>query len=254
LTLITVESTFAKEGRKDLMTQLEPMGVIRGSSQAAALLQEPRRQLLGLLAEPDSAAGLARKLGLPRQRVNYHLRELEREHLVECVEERRKGNCVERIVRATARSFVISPEVLGALGETKETVRDRFSAAYLMSAAARTIRDVASIDSRARHEGKRIATFTAEAEIRFASADARAAFAEELANTLAALVAKYHDETAAGGRPFRVLAHIHPSQPPSSQPQSSQAQSSQPQSSQSDSSQSAPADSEADHDAGSKHD
>jgi DNA-binding transcriptional ArsR family regulator len=195
------------------MTQLPAVEVIRGSSQAAALLQEPRRQLLGLLAEPDSAAGLARKLGLPRQRVNYHLRELEREGLLECVEERRKGNCVERVVRATARSFVISPEVLGALGTTAATVRDRFSVAYLMSAAARTIRDVASLDARARREGKRLATFTAEADIRFANAETRAAFAEDLANAVAMLVAKYHDDTAPAGRTFRLMAQIHPALP-----------------------------------------
>jgi hypothetical protein len=145
--------------------------------------------------------------------VTYHLRELERERLVELVEERRKGNCTERIVRATARSFVISPEVLGALGDTTEAVQDRFSAAYLMSSAARTIRDLATLDARARREGKRIATFTADSEVRFANAQARAAFAEDLTNALARLITKYNDDTTPGGRTFRVMAHIHPIPP-----------------------------------------
>ncbi|MBL8987996.1 MAG: helix-turn-helix transcriptional regulator, partial [Gemmatimonadetes bacterium] len=56
----------------------EAVAVVRGSAQASALLGGGRRQLLEALAEPDSAAGLARRLGLPRQRVNYHLRLLER--------------------------------------------------------------------------------------------------------------------------------------------------------------------------------
>src|SRR5262245_6527485 len=90
--------------------------VVRGADRAALLLQKTRRQLLAALHEPDSAAGLARKLGAPRQRLNYHLRQLEQEGLVELVEERRKGNCVERVVRATARAYVISPEALGPIG------------------------------------------------------------------------------------------------------------------------------------------
>ncbi|KAB2955835.1 MAG: winged helix-turn-helix transcriptional regulator, partial [Thermoanaerobaculia bacterium] len=74
-----------------------------------------RQDLLSALQDgPATAAGLARRLGLPRQRVNYHLRELEKAGLVELVEERRRGNCVERLVRATARAFLLGPEALGA--------------------------------------------------------------------------------------------------------------------------------------------
>lgn len=192
------------------MADVAQLEVICGLEQAAALLQRTRRQILENLSEPDSAAGLARKLGVPRQRLNYHLRELEREKLVECVEERRKGNCVERLMRATARSFVISPEAVGALGDTPETARDRFSAGYLVNAVAKTIREVASLDARARREGKRLATLTIETSVRFSSADARAAFSEELAHTVAALVAKYHDEHSEGGRSFRLMTTIHP--------------------------------------------
>jgi DNA-binding transcriptional ArsR family regulator len=187
--------------------------VIRGAGQAALVLQRTRRELLAQLAEPDSAAGLARRLGLPRQRLNYHLRELEREGLVECVEERRKGNCTERLLRATARSYVISPEALGLLGATPDSARDRFSAGFLVASAAQTLRDVASLEERARQQNKRLSTFTLESEIRFASAAARAAFAEELTQTLAALVARYHDDGAPAGRRFRMLTVVHPAVP-----------------------------------------
>lgn len=183
---------------------------IRDAGAAAALLDPIRQRLLAQLGEPDSAAGLARRLRLPRQKVNYHLRALEAVGLVELVEERRKGNCLERVVRAAARSFVISPEALGALGPTAETAADRLSSAYLIAAAGRTIRDVAALESRARQQGKRIATLTLEADVRFASAGSRAAFAEELADAVARLAAKYTDERAPNGRRFRVLAAIHP--------------------------------------------
>ena len=184
--------------------------VIRQPEAATALLDPVRQRLLAHLAEPDSATGLARRLKLTRQRVNYHLRALESAGLLELVEERRKGNCLERVVRATARAFVISPEALGPLGLTAGVAAERFSSAYLLAAAGQTIRDVASLDARARKAGQRIATLTLEADVRFASAESRAAFAEELADAVARLAAKYHDDRAAGGRRFRLLAAVHP--------------------------------------------
>src|SRR5262247_591671 len=98
--------------------------------------------MLQLLVEPDSATGVAKRLGMSRQTANYHLRELEKEGLIEFVEQRAKGNCLERVVRASARSYVISQAALGAVGVQAVEVRDRFSSAYLVSAAARTIHDV----------------------------------------------------------------------------------------------------------------
>src|SRR5271166_3872669 len=148
--------------------------IVQNPEKAAVLLQPGRLQLIEGLAEPDSAAGLARRMGIPRQKVNYHLRELEREGFVELFEERRKGNCIERVVRATAREFLIAPHAGRTVSE------DRFSAAYLVSTMARVIRDLAAICLRAGKARKRVATLTLETEIRFATAESRSAFAEEL--------------------------------------------------------------------------
>jgi DNA-binding transcriptional ArsR family regulator len=192
------------------MATSSALRVVRGKSQAATLLHDARRALLVHLGEPHSAASLARKLNTSRQRIRYHLSELERAGLVELVEERRSGNCVERLVRATARSFVISPEALGTLGDTPEVSSDRFSAAYLLGSAARTLRDVGALEARARNDGKRLATLTLESEIRFATAEARSAFATELSNLIAALTAKYHDDHTTGGRRYRLTTMVHP--------------------------------------------
>ncbi|HEU4955560.1 MAG TPA: helix-turn-helix domain-containing protein, partial [Gemmatimonadales bacterium] len=180
---------------------------------AAALLDPARRQLLANLREPDSATGLARRLKLPRQRINYHLKVLEAAGLVEVVEERRKGNCLERVVRSTARAFIISPEALGDLGPSAELAADRLSSAYLMAAAGRAIKDVALLEDKAKQEGKRVATLTLEADVRFASAEARAKFAEELTDAVARIAARYHNDRAPGGRRFRLLAAVHPVPP-----------------------------------------
>src|SRR5271167_2017811 len=119
--------------------------IVQSPEKAGVLLQPGRLRLLEQLTEPDSAAGLARKLGVPRQKLNYHLRELERGGFLELVEERRKGNCMERVVRATAQSYLIGPQATGALGETPAEIRDRFSVSYLIASAARIIRDLASL-------------------------------------------------------------------------------------------------------------
>ncbi len=193
--------------------------LVQSPQAAAALLSPARLRILELLKSPDSAAGIARRLALPRQQVNYHLRELEREGFVELFEERRKGNCIERLVRAKARSYMLSPAVLGSLGANPDHIADKLSAAYLLAQSARTIRDLSILSARAQKQNKRIATMTLEVDVRFASAAHRNAFAEELTQTLAALVSRYHDEKAEGGRTFRFLLGAHPALGRTEEPQ-----------------------------------
>ncbi len=181
--------------------------VLQTLDSAAALLNSSRLQILAEFAEADSASGVARRIGLPRQQVIYHLRELEKAGLIDFIEERRRGNCMERVVRATARSYVSSPEALGSLGDTPEEQSDRFSIAYLISLAARLIRDLATLRARALHANKRVATFALETEIQFATVADRSRFAEDLAVAIAELAAKYH---APSGRAFRVIAGVYP--------------------------------------------
>ena len=188
--------------------------VIENAAAAEASLDPVRSRLLAELATPGSATTLAARMGLPRQQVNYHLRTLERHGLVELVEERRKGNMTERLMRATAAAYVISPIALAAVEPDPERSPDRLSAFWMLALAARLVRDVGSLLVGARKAGQRIATFALDGEIRFASAADRSAFAEELSHAVAALVAKYHDDTAAGGRPHRIVVAIHPSVSP----------------------------------------
>jgi len=192
------------------MDRAGTLDVITSPGRAAALLDPLRMRLVEGLREPDSAAGLARRLRLPRQRVNYHLRELEKQRLVELVGRRRRGNCTARILRATSRAYVISPAALGGVAADPASVKDRFSAAYLLAVTAGTLRDVGELDERAQKAGKRLATLTLETEVRVASAEARGAFADELAGAVARLVSQYHDAQAPAGRSFRFVVAGHP--------------------------------------------
>lgn len=177
---------------------------------ASAVLSPLRGRILHALAEPGSATTVGQELGLPRQKVNYHLRALEESGLVEHVEDRRKGNCTERIVRATAAHYLISPSVLGDLEATPEHAADRFSSDHLAAVSARTISELAQLRRRAAVAGKRLPTFSLETAVRFASPGEQAAFTEELANLLVDLVAKYHDGSAEAGRWFRLALGAHP--------------------------------------------
>src|SRR3954462_1179092 len=150
--------------------------VIEDPEAAAVSLDPIRARLLAeLAAGPASAAMLAGKVGLPRQKVNYHLKTLERHGLVELAGERRKGNVTERVLRATAASYVISPLALAAVQPDPERAPDRLSARWLLAVASRLVRDVGTLLTGATKAQKKLATFALDGEIRFASAADRAA-------------------------------------------------------------------------------
>ena len=188
--------------------------VIDDAVAAGIALDPVRARLLAELAVPSSATTLASKTALSRQKVNYHLKALEKHGLIELVEERRKGNCTERVLRATAASYVISPAALAAVQPDPDRAPDRVSAAWLLAVASRLVRDVGDLITGAARTRQRVATFAVDGEVRFASAADRAAFAEELAGAVADLVARYHRPTAAGGRDHRVVLALHPAVKP----------------------------------------
>ncbi|MDF2712693.1 MAG: transcriptional regulator, partial [Nonomuraea muscovyensis] len=116
--------------------------------------------------------------------------------------------------RATASSFVISPTALAAVQPDPARSPDRLSAGWLLALAARLVRDVGELVTGAVREHKRLATFAIDGQVRFASAADRSAFAEELTACVTALVSKYHDESAPGGRDHRLVVAVHPAVPP----------------------------------------
>lgn len=186
------------------------MEVIDTPAAAEVMLDPVRARLLAELAEPASATMLAARVGLPRQKVNYHLRMLEAHGLAELVEERKKGNVAERVLQATASSYVISPSALAAVAPDPNNSPDRLSARWLLALAAQLVRDVSTLIKGAVKSGKPLTTFAIEGNIRFASAADRAEFAETLTAAVTNLMNRYHDETAEGGRDHRVIIAIHP--------------------------------------------
>jgi AcrR family transcriptional regulator len=189
---------------------MQDIAVIEHPAAAAVALDPIRSRLLAELAEPASAATLAARVGIPRQKVNYHLKTLEAHGLVEVATKRKWGGLTERLMVASATSYVVSPRALGPVAADPGRTRDRLSASYLIALAARIVREVSDLGRRARETGKRLPTLSLDAEVRFRSAADRAAFTGELTEAVTRLVARYHDERAPGGRPHRLVVVSHP--------------------------------------------
>ena len=184
--------------------------VIEDPAAATVALEPIRSRLLAELATPASAATLAARVGLTRQKVNYHLNALEAHGLARLAEERKWGGLTERVLVATASSYVVSPGAMGKIAADPEREVDRLSANYLIALGARVIREVGSLVRRAKASGKRLATLSLDTEVRFRSPADRAAFSNELTDTIARLIAKYHDASAPGGRAHRLVIVAHP--------------------------------------------
>ena len=167
----------------------------------SAPLPPLRRAVLEALREPGSATQVAARLGESRQRINYHVRALERGGLVELVEERARRGCTERVVRATSDAVVVEPAVIGAVSD-----QDRFAADALLANGARLVRDVAAARDAASERGQRLLTFSVEAEVGFERPADLERFADALADRIAELAASF----GPGKRRYRVVVGGHP--------------------------------------------
>jgi DNA-binding transcriptional ArsR family regulator len=184
--------------------------VIDNAEAAAVALDPIRCRILGELSQPESAASLAVKLGIARQKINYHLRALEENGLVQVVEKRKWGGLTERLLIATAATYVVSPAAMGQVASDPCRCKDPLSARYLIALAARIVREVALLLKRSAETGKRLATLSMDTEIRFRSASERAEFTELLTRAITQLAARYHDESAPGGRSHRLVIASYP--------------------------------------------
>src|SRR2546426_5395769 len=154
--------------------------VIDDPAAATVALEPMRSRLLSELAAPASAATLAARIGLARQKVNYHLRALESHGLVQLAEKRKWGGLTERLLVATAACYVGSTSALGPVAMDPHREVDRLSASYLIALGARVVREVGDLVRRAKKAGQRLATLAVDTEVRFRSATDRAAFSNEL--------------------------------------------------------------------------
>lgn len=189
------------------------MALLDTPERVACALPDLRRRLLERLHEPASAAELAREFGIPRQKLTYHLRVLEGQHLLELFELRPRRGFTERVLRTVAGALVVDPGVLGRAGPVaadatgRAAAADRHAADHLVRAASATVRDVGRMAGQADASGRRLLTFTLEADVRFAAPADVHEFTDALAQAIAGVAAVFDTP---GGRPYRLLMAGHP--------------------------------------------
>jgi hypothetical protein len=189
---------------------MDDVAIIDDPAAAIVALEPIRSRLLAELNEPASAATLATRVGIARQKVNYHVRALEAHQLVREAGKRQWGGLTERLLVASASSYIVSPKALGPVSVDPDRDADRLSASYLIALAARIVDEVGNLLRRSRAADKRLATLSLDTEIRFRSAADRAAFSNELIQAVTQLVSRYHDEFAPDGRAHRLVVMAHP--------------------------------------------
>jgi DNA-binding Lrp family transcriptional regulator len=183
----------------------------------AALLGHPLRpRLVALARMPASASELAARLRLPRQRVNYHVRQLARSGFLRRAGQVRKRNLIEQQYVATARAYVLAPEVLGPLAASGNVAEDSFSAARLIGLAVEAQADVTHALRESAARKQRLATLSMAAELRFESAAQRARFTEALQTAVTGVIARHTSPATnaegepARGRPFKLVLGCYP--------------------------------------------
>jgi DNA-binding transcriptional ArsR family regulator len=207
---LTLQTCLTKKVVNNTIFLVSDIQVIDDPQAATVALEPMRTRLLAELALPASAATLAARVGLTRQKVNYHLHALEAHGLVRLARKRKWGGLTERLLVATATSYVVSPRALGPIAADPKRESDRLSASYLIALGARIVREMGDLVRRANEAGKRLATLAVDTEVRFRSATDRAAFSTELTAAITKLVSKYHDASAPGGRAHRLVVVAHP--------------------------------------------
>lgn len=203
------------------MSAAQPAEVecVSDGRQAEALLDPLRGRILTLAREPVSATELGALLGMPRQRVNYHVRHLAQAGLLKRAGRRRKRNMFEQRYVASAKGYVISPELLGQAGADWRVVSDAGSAGYLLALSAQLQSDLARAWRGASAQGKRLATLSMKSQFRFESPEQRENFARELKEAVIGVIARFTtpNQTPAGkaapGRPFRLVLGCYPFAP-----------------------------------------
>ncbi|MGG1660471.1 winged helix-turn-helix domain-containing protein [Brevibacillus sp. NRS-1366] len=181
--------------------------VVETPEQAMALLNPLRAEILSRLVEPGSAAEVARGINEIPQRVNYHLKALEKVGLVRRVGSRQVRNLVEVLYLAIARTYVLS-EGLNWVNETVQQMKDQGALSHLVHTAERIKRDALRLMERSDQE-QEIPSATLDTSIRLASAEQRSAFVEEYVQLVNQLVEKYQS-AAKGQETYQVILAVYP--------------------------------------------
>lgn len=191
--------------------------VVRSPEQAAALLNPLRAEILAHTREPASAAEVARKIGDSPQRINYHLKALEKVGLVRRVGARQVRNLVEVLYQAIAKSFLLS-EAVGLDSWAAERIKEQGSLAHLITLSERIRRDALLLMEQSETE-REIPSASLQMKVHLDSEERRNALLRDYAAMLEELVSRYGAAEDSDENAFRVAAVIYPEIPEGGKPE-----------------------------------
>lgn len=153
--------------------------------QAETLLKPQRVDVLRQLAEPRTCTEVAARLEQTPQRVYYHVKQLAAAGLVEQVASRKVRGISEGIWQAVARSYWLSPRLVGRIGGARR-VSDELSLGHLLDLMEEVQADVAALD----RDAPELPSIGVSGEIRV-PAERRQEFLHDLQSTLQDLFTRY---------------------------------------------------------------
>ncbi|KGX87111.1 winged helix-turn-helix domain-containing protein [Pontibacillus marinus] len=103
---------------------MQDIKVITTHAQLKALSDPFRSDLmLRLMEKPFTGQQLSEIFELSRARIHYHLKELEKNDLVEVVKKQEKNGIVQKFYQSTSRGFVADKELLPYIEDVSEPVK-----------------------------------------------------------------------------------------------------------------------------------
>ncbi|OOE12331.1 ArsR/SmtB family transcription factor [Fictibacillus arsenicus] len=181
--------------------------IVTEPEQAAALLHPVRSEIISLLKEPRSATELSKVMNDSAQKVNYHLKTLEKVGLVTRAGTRNVRNLVEVLYRSAGKTFLLS-DSLGLSQETIRKLKDQTALAHVLSLTEKIKRDAVSLMEEA--EDEEIPSAVMEMELSLLDVEERQAFLQGYTNMLSELIKKHHNPKPGKSKTFHVSMAMYP--------------------------------------------
>jgi DNA-binding transcriptional ArsR family regulator len=169
--------------------------------QADTLLKPKRVEVLRRLTAPRTCTQVGHETGDTPQAVYYHVKRLQHAGLVELVEEHRVRGIAEGVYQAMARSFWISPALVGRLGPPRAR-EAMLGLGFLLDLSEALQRDLAGLAA----GPPALPSFGIAGEIRLAPDDG-AAFVADLQRAIGDVLNRY---SGGEGHAFRLTLACYP--------------------------------------------
>lgn len=187
-------------------TEIKEWYRLENPEQALALLNPLRAEILRIMNEPSSASEAGRQLGEAPQKINYHLKALEKVGLIRRSGTRQVKNLIEVLYQSVAKTFII-PETFGWPEETVNRMKDQGSLRHLITLSERMRGDALRL-MEASDLAQDVPSASLETEVYLPEEADRQAFIRDYADAMKALMEKYRQADKKHG--YRVMMAVYP--------------------------------------------